>query len=63
MDLIEERNLWRQQMEEGNFTEPHPLYEEYLKNRNSNLWRCSRQLEKIFEYINYLECLVGSAKY
>lgn len=53
-DLVEERNSWRKQMEEGNF-DPHPLYKEYLANRDSNLWRASCQIEKMFEYIRYLE--------
>lgn len=55
--LVEERNQWRKEMEDGFRFEPHPLYEEYLANRDSELWRSSRQLERIFEYINYLEKL------
>ena len=54
MTLVEERNSWRTEMRKGNF-EPHPLYKEYLANRQSELWRSSRQLERIFEYIMYLE--------
>ena len=54
MNLIEERNSWRKEMEAGKFT-PHPLYNDYLTNRESDLWRSSRQLERIFEYIMYLE--------
>ncbi len=52
--LVDERNKWRKEIEGGNFT-PHPLYEEYKANRDSELWRSTRQLEKIFEYIYYLE--------
>lgn len=54
MNLIEERLQWRKQMEEGNFS-PHILYKSYLTHRSSDLWRCSRQLERMFEYILFLE--------
>ena len=54
MTLVEERNSWRAEMRLGNFV-PHPLYAEYLANRDSELWRSSRQLERIFEHIMYLE--------
>jgi hypothetical protein len=54
MNLVEERNHWRQQIEAGEFI-PHPLLEDYRENRNSDLWRCSRIMERVFEYIVYLE--------
>ena len=57
MNLIEERKNWRVEMENGSFV-PHHLYRDYLKYRDSDLWRSSRQLERIFEYIRYLEELV-----
>ncbi len=52
--LIEERNNWRKQMEVGVWQDPHIL-QEYRKNRESMLWRASRQGEKLCEYILFLE--------
>ena len=54
INVVDQRNLWRDEMEQGNFT-PHEMYPDYLKNRDSDLWRASRQIEKMFEYIRYLE--------
>lgn len=54
MDIIEERNHWRQQFDEGK--EPTtPWLLDYRRNRDSNLWRSSRPLEQLCEYILYLE--------
>jgi hypothetical protein len=52
--LVAERESWRMDIQSGNFF-VHELYEDYVLNRNSELWRSTRQLERLFEYIMYLE--------
>jgi len=54
MTLIEERNHWRQNMEAGTFDDPLYLME-YRINRNSELWRSTRAVEQLCEYILWLE--------
>ena len=54
MSLVKQRNEWREQIESGDF-EVHNAYSIYKENRNSELWRSTAQLERIFEYIMYLE--------
>lgn len=57
MNLLEERNHWRKQCEDGTFEEPQYI-KEYRTNRESELWRSTRQVEKLCEYVLYLESLV-----
>lgn len=54
MLLTTERDTWKAQYEAG---EPCPalVLQEYREKRNSNLWRMSRQVEMLCEYILYLE--------
>ena len=54
MTLPAERYKWREQMENGTFEIPHFLLE-YKQNRDSDLWRMSRQHEKLCEYALFLE--------
>ncbi len=54
MSLTEERNHWRKQMGSDTFQEPHYLTE-YRINRDSDLWRSTRAVERLCEYILYLE--------
>jgi hypothetical protein len=56
MNLTEERNHWRKQMESGNFLDPHYLAE-YRINRDSDLWRSTRAVEQLCEYILWLESI------
>lgn len=49
-----ERKLWKKRFERGIRVES-PWLEDYEKNRYSNLWRSTRGLEKLCEYILYLE--------
>lgn len=55
--LVDERNRWRQEFESGEKLNHHYL-EQYRRNRNSELWRSTRALERICEYILYLEAEV-----
>lgn len=54
MLLVDERNKWREEIAKGAFVEPFWL-QDYRKNRESELWRSSRQSEYISEYILFLE--------
>ena len=54
MSLVEQRNGWLAECIAGTFL-PHFLFEDYKANRNSELWRSSAQLERLFEYILFLE--------
>lgn len=54
MDLVQERESWRKEMESGTFF-VHHMYQSYKMNRNSPYWRSTKQLERLFEYIMYLE--------
>lgn len=54
MNLLQERDEWRKQIEAGEFN-VHPMFETYKNKRGCSLWRSSRQLERLFEYIIYLE--------
>lgn len=52
MDLVEERNSWYKEFEEGEY----PLgLEIYKSHRDTNSWRNSRMFEKVCEYCIYLE--------
>lgn len=51
--LVEERNLWKKEFEEGK--KPVAILEDYRHNRDSNLWRTSRSVEQLCEYILFLE--------
>jgi hypothetical protein len=57
--LKEERFSWRGSMLAKTWQEPHIL-KEYRENRESDLWRASRQAEQLCEYILYLESMLGS---
>jgi hypothetical protein len=57
MTLIEERNAWRKMFEEGHALD-HVYMNEYRTNRDSELWRSTRALEQMCEYILYLEAEV-----
>lgn len=61
LSLQEERHSWRVSMLEGQWQDPHIL-KEYRLHRNSELWRCSRQAEKLCEYILYLESLIPGSE-
>lgn len=52
--LQDERKAWRKEIEEGIWNEPYIL-QQYRENRDSNLWRSTREVEKLCEYILYLE--------
>ncbi len=54
MNLIEERNHWREQMKSNTFVDPYYLAE-YRNNRESELWRSTRAVEQLCEYILHLE--------
>lgn len=54
MNLVEERNKWRKEFEQGNKPDCQYL-NDYRKYRNSEYWRASRYAEQICEYILYLE--------
>jgi len=54
--LTDERNKWRRQLETQSTDWDEPIYlQDYRLNRNSDLWRSTRALEKLCEYILYLE--------
>lgn len=52
--LISERNQWKKQLEQGSFEEPY-LLTLYRQNRNNELWRSTRIMEQLCEYILFLE--------
>lgn len=52
--LTDERYTWRIEMEYGCWHEPHIL-KQYREHRDSNLWRATREVEKLCEYILHLE--------
>ncbi len=52
--LLEERNRWRSEFAEGKSIDS-PWLEDYRKNRDSELWRSTRAMEKLCEYVLYLE--------
>jgi hypothetical protein len=56
--LVEERNKWRKEFLESKRV-PW-LLEEYKKNRDTELWRSTRVVEELCEYILHLEsCVKG----
>ncbi len=52
--LIEERDEWRRQLESGSALSIYVL-QQYRLNRNSDLWRSTREVEKLCETILFLE--------
>jgi len=52
--LTRERETWRWQMEQGKWAEPD-IMTEYRKHRNTGLWRSTRVVESLMEYILFLE--------
>lgn len=52
--LKDERNSWRYDLENGLWNEPYVL-QQYREHRESNLWRSTREVEKLCEYVLYLE--------
>ncbi len=52
--LTDERNKWRRQIKAGLWHEPYIL-QQYRINRESNLWRSTREVEKLCEYVLFLE--------
>jgi hypothetical protein len=58
VDLLEESNFWKKEFLDGTYEEPYFLVE-YRQNRNSDLWRSTRVVEKMCEYILFLENKIG----
>lgn len=52
--LVDEREAWRFEMKKGMFNELYVL-QQYRENRESNLWRATREVEKLCEYVLFLE--------
>lgn len=52
--LTDERHTWRVEIEQGLWHEPLVL-QQYRENRESNLWRSTREVEKLCEYVLFLE--------
>jgi hypothetical protein len=52
--LVEERERWRKEYEAGTKLNS-PILNQYRANRNSELWRVSRAVEQLCEYVVYLE--------
>lgn len=52
--LTDERNSWIIEINEGRWLEPFVL-KQYRENRGSNLWRSTREVEKLCEYVLFLE--------
>jgi hypothetical protein len=50
----EERQAWREEYEEGKQCDSY-LLELYRHHRDDPLWRSSREVEKLCEYILFLE--------
>jgi len=56
--LTDERYTWRYELQHSFWHEPYVL-QQYRANRDSNLWRSTREVEKLCEYILYLEGQCG----
>lgn len=54
MSLVEERDKWREEFANNTY-EPIYYLEKYRENRNSNMWRSTREFERFCEYALYLE--------
>lgn len=52
--LVDERNSWRNHLETGGNLDIHVL-KLYRLHRNSDLWRATREVEKLCETILFLE--------
>lgn len=52
--LTDERHTWAYELQHGFWHEPYVL-QQYRINRESNLWRVTREVEKLCEYILHLE--------
>ena len=52
--LTDERNEWKKLLESGGQLNIYVL-QQYRQNRDSNLWRSTREVEKLCEYILFLE--------
>lgn len=52
--LTDERYTWAYELKHGHWHEPYVL-QQYRINRGSNLWRSTREVEKLCEYILFLE--------
>jgi hypothetical protein len=52
--LTDERYTWAFELKHGHWHEPYVL-QQYRINRDSNLWRVTREVEKLCEYILHLE--------
>jgi len=57
MTLVEERNQMRSVIQAGMID--NIILSDYRKNRESNLWRLSRNVEYLCEYILHLEEQLG----
>lgn len=54
--LVEQRNNWRKELEEGRKPDVTWIYlDDYRKNRDSDSWRMASGVEQLCEYILYLE--------
>ncbi|MNQ60611.1 hypothetical protein D3C85_748950 [compost metagenome] len=54
VNLVNSHSSWRKEYEAGE--KPcWPHYEEYVKNRNSEMWRTSSAAERFYEYVMWLE--------
>lgn len=54
LSLVKERNRWKQQFENGERINSLWL-QDYETNRESELWRSTKALEELCEYILFLE--------
>jgi len=52
--LVQERDGWRRDFEAGERPDS-AILADYRKHRNSEYWRASRAMEKLCEYILFLE--------
>lgn len=53
MNLVEERDAWRASFKEGKLYSK--ILQDYRDNRNSELWRLSKNIEYLCEYVLFLE--------
>lgn len=54
MNLVQSRNSWCKEYDAGE-KPSWPPYEEYVKNRDSEMWRSSIAAEQFYEYVMWLE--------
>lgn len=60
MSLARERDQWRSEFRHGTRQRPY-LMTMYEENRSNDLWRSTRTVEELCEYVLHLEQMLGKS--